>query len=248
MDLGLRDKKAIIVGASRGIGRAIAVCLAEEGCDVAICARGKAGVTETGATLERKGGRVLGEALDITEPAKATEWIRRVAALFGGIDILIWNASAQSRNWSEMFTTDIAACVNVVESALPYLTRSKNGSIVGIASQAASLPVPGYKAYAAMKAALVSYLTSTARELAPIGIRVNAISPSEIYSEDGVWGRIRRERPQRYDTALKKNIRGRLGTPEEVARVTAFICSPAASLVSGANILVDGISREFVQL
>jgi 3-oxoacyl-[acyl-carrier protein] reductase len=248
MDLGLRGKRAVVIGASRGIGRAIANCLGEEGCDVAICARREEGVTETVAALSGKGVRASGEAVDVTDSASAVEWLQRVAKEFEGIDIFVWNVSAQSRDWGAMYNTDIAACVHVVESVVPYLKASKHGSIIGIASQAASLAAPGYKAYSAMKAAFVSYLASLARELAPSGIRVNAVSPSEIYSEDGIWERIRRERPERYEEALKKTPMGRLGTPEEVARVVAFVCSPAASLMSGSNILVDGMSREFVQL
>jgi 3-oxoacyl-[acyl-carrier protein] reductase len=247
MDLGLKRKRAVVIGASRGIGRAVAIYLANEGCDVAICARSAAGVAEVENILSSKGVRACGVALDITDLRAAADWARDLPSLLGGLDILVWNVSAQSREWNRSFQTDIVACVNIVDTLVPVLERSECPSIVGIASQAALLAVPNYKAYSAMKAAFVSYLTALARDLADRGIRVNAISPGEIDDPEGIWGRIRQERPERYAEALRKNIRGSLGTPEEVARVVVFVASPAASLVSGSNILVDGMSRDFVQ-
>jgi 3-oxoacyl-[acyl-carrier protein] reductase len=248
MDLGLKGKRAAVVGASRGIGRAIAIRLAEEGCDVAFCARNSDAVADVADIISSKGVRPLGTTLDVTELAAATVWARRLPSLLGGLDILVWNVSAQSREWDRCYQTDIVACVNVVEALVPALQHSCCGSIVGIASQAALLAVPGHKPYSAIKAAFVSYLTALARELAASRIRVNAISPGEIEDPDGIWGRIRRERPERYEVALRKNIRGSLGTPDEVARVAVFVASPAASLISGSNVLVDGMSREFIQL
>lgn len=248
MDLGLAGKRAVVVGASRGIGRAVAVGLAEEGCHVAVCARREVGVAEITSAIAAKGVTAIGRALDVTDLQTAREWVGEVAATLGGLDVLVWCVSAQSRDWVDCFRTDIAACVNLVEAAVPSLEASGQGAIVGIASQAASLAVPDYKAYSAIKAALVSYLASLARELASRGVRVNAVSPGEVFDEGGIWGRIRRERPDRYEAALRKNIRGRLGTPEEVARVVVFVSSPVASLISGANVLVDGMGRDFLQL
>lgn len=247
MDLGLRSKRAVVVGASRGIGRAVAICLANEGCDVAVCARSPGGVATVENILSSKGVRACGVVLDVTDLQTAADWARDLPSQLGGLDILVWNVSAQSREWNRSYQTDIVACVNIVDTLVPVLQRSDCASIVGIASQAALLAVPNYKAYSAMKAAFISYLAALARDLAARGIRVNAVSPGEIDDPEGIWGRIRQERPERYAEAVRKNIRGTLGTAEEVARVVAFVASPAASLISGSNILVDGMSRDFVQ-
>ncbi|HZR43946.1 MAG TPA: SDR family oxidoreductase [Ktedonobacteraceae bacterium] len=247
MDLGLRGKKAIISGATRGIGRSIAECLATEGCDVAICARTATEVNEAVSAMRVHGVNAMGSNLDVANTSAFAQWINQAAEDLGGLDIYISTVSAQSFDWARSFEVDIQACVSGVEAALPHLKKSDHGSIVAIASQAALLSVPSYKPYSAMKAALISYMSSLSRELAPLGIRVNVVSPGEIYFEGGFWQRMEQEDPDLVAEALHKNILGRFGTPLEVARAAVFLASPAASFISGTNLLVDGASKEHVQ-
>lgn len=239
--------KAVVTGATRGIGRAIATLLSAEGCDVGFCARTAGDVAEFEGELRAAGGNVASGVVDVADLDNLRAWLEEAARKLGGVDILVSNVSAQSFDWDRSYHVDIRACVNAVEAVMPYLRASKAGSIVAIGSQAAMLSVPSYKPYSAMKAALLSYMSALSRELAPAGIRVNVVSPSEIYFKGGFWERMEREDPALFRAALAKNTSGRFGTPEEVARAVAFLASPAASFISGANLLVDHASREHVQ-
>lgn len=248
MDLGLRNKNVIVVGATRGIGRAIAECFAGEGANVAFCARNSAMVKQAVADLKKKGApEVYGESVDVADTNAFGDWIRSTAEFFDGAHAYVWNVSAQSFDWRQSCEVDLLSCVAGVDAVVPLLERSGAGSIVAIASQAALVSVPSYKAYSAVKAGLISYMSSLSVELAPRGIRVNTVSPSEIYFAGGFWERIKTEDPQLYASALAKNPFGRFGTPEEVARAVLFLSSPAASFISGTNLLVDGASKQHVQ-
>lgn len=247
MDLKLSGKKVIVVGGTRGIGRSIAECFSEEGCNVAICARNKDQVDETVKFLQAKGNMAYGERVDVTDTVNFKKWINHATNTLGGLDIYISNVSAQSSDWEKSYQVDILACVHGIEAALPHLEKSPHASIIAIASKAALLKVPSYKAYSAVKAALISYISSLSKELSPKGIRVNIVSPGEIYFDKGFWHRIEKEDPELFKKTLEKNNIGRFGTPEEVARTVVFLSSPAASFISGANLLVDGGSLEHVQ-
>jgi NAD(P)-dependent dehydrogenase (short-subunit alcohol dehydrogenase family) len=247
MDLALAGNKVMVTGASRGIGRAVAEMFAEEGCDVAICARKADGVERAVEALESRGVRAVGGVVDVADTRDLRRWVGDAAAELGGLDILVSNVSAQSYEWRRSVEVDVLACVELVEAALPYLVRSRAGAIVSIASQAGLLAVPSYKAYSAVKAALISYMGSLSRELAPQGIRVNVVSPGEIEFEGGFWERMRAEDPQLVSRTLARSAMGRFGTALEVARAVVFLASPAAGFISGTNLLIDGGSKEFVQ-
>lgn len=253
MDLGLEGRKAIVTGASRGIGRRTAEVLAEDGCAVGICARGAEGVEETVRALEGKGARAFGRALDVADGPALGAWVRDAADAFGGLDIVVANVSALGggegeEGWWRSFEVDVMHTVRTVEAALPFLRGSDAASIVIVSSVAAREAGPFGGPYGAVKAALVQYAKDRAVHLAPEGIRVNVVSPGTIYFEDGFWGRMKRENPQFYEGALGSNPLGRMGTPAEVARTIAFLASPASSFTTGANLLVDGAITPGVQL
>ena len=252
MDLGLTGKKAIVTGGTRGIGRAIVERLSTEGCDVALCARNSEEVGKAVQALEKQGGRSFGKAVDVTQASALSTWVGEAAEQMGGVDILVPNVSAlavsnEEKSWIAGFDTDIMGSFRAVEAALPHLEKSSCGSIVLIASTAALEVYLGPRPYNSMKAALVAYATGLSRDLAPKGMRANVVSPGSIYFEDGVWGNAKRNSPEMYSTMLERNPMGRMGRPEEVANAVAFLASPAASFVSGANLVVDGALTQRIQ-
>ena len=252
MDLGLTGKKAIVTGGTRGIGRAIVERLSAEGCDVALCARNSEEVGKAVQALEKQGGRSFGKAVDVTQASALSTWIGEAAEQMGGVDILVPNVSAlavsnEEKSWVAGFDTDIMGSFRAVEAALPHLEKSSCGSIVLIASTAALEVYLGPRPYNSMKAALVAYGAGLSRDLAPKGMRANVVSPGSIYFEDGVWGNAKRNSPEMYSTMLDRNPMGRMGRPEEVANAVAFLASPAASFVSGANLVVDGALTQRIQ-
>jgi 3-oxoacyl-[acyl-carrier protein] reductase len=244
MDLGLRGLNAIVTGGTKGIGRAIVDLLAAEGCNVALCARSPEDVAITLKAVQAKGVKATGAALDVTTD-KLAPWIQKAAAELGGCDILIPNVSALSagatmQEWHDCFTIDVLASVRTVDAALPILEKSKHASIVAISSVAAVEVARGVRAYTAAKAALIAYISSIAATYATKGIRANSVSPGTIFFQGGVWHRRQQNQPEVYDAAFKRNPFGRMGKPEEVANAAVFLASPAASFISGTNLVVDG--------
>lgn len=245
MDLGLKGKTALVTGGSKGIGRAIAEMFAAEGAGVAICARKPEEVSATVKALAAKGVPAWGRALNVADGAALQKWVEGAAAELGGIDILVCNVSAISigdtpETWEASFRTDIMHSVNAVHAALPWLEKSKAASIALISS------VSGFEvdfaagSYGASKAALIHYAKGLAQQLAPKGIRVNAVSPGNTYFDGGVWQSIEHGNPDFYKMALGLNPTGRMGTAEEVAYGVVFVTSPVASRISGTNLIIDG--------
>ena len=244
MDLGLKGLHAVITGGSRGIGRAIAHALAKEGADVAICARGTQGLEDAHKDLQGHNIEVFSKALDVRDGAALEAFVGEAAEALGGIDILISNPSggggADEASWRATFEVDLMGAVRSVQAAMPHLLRSEAASVVFIGSTAAVETFGGPPSYNAIKAALITHMNGLSQTLGPQGIRVNVVSPGPIYFEGGNLEMIQQSMPQIYEGALAQCAIGRMGTPEEVARAVVFVASPAASLITGANLVVDG--------
>ena len=252
MDLHLQGKKAIVTGGTKGIGLAIAQTLASEGCDIAVCARDATLVEKTVANLSAKGVQAHGASADVTDGDSFRHWISQAAGQLGGLDILVANVSAlagapDEAAWRAGLETDVLGTVRAVEAGLPFLKESDCGSIVAIASTAALENFFGVRAYNAIKAAVIAYMSALANTIAGQGIRANTVSPGTIFFEGGVWDQRRQEMPEVYEAALAKNPTGHMGTPQDVANAVAFLASPAAQFVTGTNLVVDGALTQRVQ-
>lgn len=255
MDFGLKGKKAVITGGTRGIGRAIAESLAAAGVDIAICARHAEPVDAATAALRAMGVHAFGATLDVAEGPALKSWIAEAGTALGGIDILIANPSAfgignSEADWKNSFDVDLMGTVRAVEAAEPFLLKAaaeKGDAAIVILSSAAVAETDYESAYGSIKAALAYYAKGVARRLAPQGIRTNVISPGTIYVPDGFWANAQQHMPELYETFLKRNPMGRMGCPKEIARVATFLASPLASFTTGANVVVDGAFTSRVQ-
>lgn len=244
MDLGLKGARAVVTGASRGIGRAIADVLAAEGADLAMCARSAGPLAEAAEELRATGATVVDQALDVTDADALRAFLDRAAAELGGIDVLVSNVSAGgSADWQAGFATDVMPFVTMAEHARPHLAASERGGSIVLVSTTSALhtgPPSGPNAYGALKAALNHHAAALARTLPAEGIRVNMVSPGPIEFPGGSWDRRKKDAPDFY-TSIRSSIpAGRLGRPEEVARAVAFLAAPASSFTTGANLVVDG--------
>jgi len=253
MDLRLKGKRALITGGSKGIGRAIANGLAEEGCDIAICARDARGVALAVDDLKAMGVNAHGASVDVGERAALEGFIGKAAETLGGLDILICNASAFAEGASEeafraAFEIDLLHTRNACEAALPWLETSQGGSIIAISSISGSEDYGyGSVSYGTMKAALFFYVKSLSRHVAAKGIRANVVSPGTTLFDGGFWDRVRINDPRGFETNVAANPLGRMARPEEIADAVVFLASPRASFISGTNLVVDGTLTMRVQ-
>lgn len=243
MHLQLDGLTAVVTGGTAGIGAAIVRALASEGCAVEFCARAEDSVARTSLACADLPGHVRGTVLDVVDEDAMDRWLARV----GAYDIFVPNVSAISADWKAAIEVDIQATVRNTEVTVPYLLCSKHAAITYIGSKAGSLAAPLSAAYGASKAAMAHYMKSLSARLLP-GVRVNTVSPGDTLADHGVWDRARSQEPAVYERVVGRNPMGRLATPDEIAKVVAFISSPAASFVAGANWYVDGGSIAHVQI
>jgi NAD(P)-dependent dehydrogenase (short-subunit alcohol dehydrogenase family) len=252
MDLGLSGRKALVTGGTKGIGRAIADLLAAEGADVAICSRNADDVAAAVTALKAHGGTATGRAVDVADGPALAAWVADAAGELGGLDIVVPNVSAlavggDDAAWKAGFDIDMMGTVHAVNAAMPFLEKSDAGSIVIISSVSGREIDFAAGPYGAFKAALIHYAQGLAFNLAAKNIRANTVSPGNTYFPGGVWENIEKGIPDLFAKAMALNPTGRMGKPEEMARAAVFLASPAASFITGTNLVVDGALTRGVQ-
>ena len=252
MDLQLKGKTAVVTGATRGIGRSIAEAFADEGADVAICARNAEQVAEAVKALEAKGVKAFGQAVDIGDGPAIKAFVKAAGEALGGIDVLVSNASAlvqgnDEASWKAMFDVDVMGAVRTLEAGLPFLEKAgadKGDAAFIITSSISAAEADNPSSYGAMKAAQIHFAKGVARQYAPKKVRCNVVSPGTVFFEGGVWGNVKAGMPQFFEQMIARNPTGRMATPEEIAAATVFLASPRSAFTTGINMVVDGaISR-----
>jgi len=246
MDLKLKGKNVVITGGSKGIGKRIAFAFANEGANVAICARGEEALEQTKGELLEKNVKVYTEICDISNYTALNSFLENAKDSIGSVDILVHNASALAvgpglEDWKASLDVDLMAAVHACNKVIPWMTDGNGGSIILISSTSGLEcdPMPDF-GYTAAKAALISYAKKLAVLHAPQGIRANAIAPGSIEFPGGVWDNIKTHQPELYEMAKGGIPSGRLGTPEEVADVAVFLASSRANWITGECVSVDG--------
>jgi len=249
MDLGLQDARAVVTGASRGLGLAIADALAAEGAAVALLARGAEGLAGAAARVGRHGGVVVTRTVDVTDHAALTAAVAEVADELAGLDKVVANAGGTVGNnlldstaaeLTATFELNAGHAATLVRAAHPHLVSAGGGAVVLVTSVTGSRVAPR-TTYAVAKAAEIHLARVLADELAGDRIRVNAVSPGSILFEGGGWDTLRRGDPETFAAFEREEFPwGRLGHAHEVGDVVTFLLSDRAAWVTGADIVVDG--------
>jgi 3-oxoacyl-[acyl-carrier protein] reductase len=244
MNLGLTGKNVVVMGASKGIGKSIALSLSAEGANLAICARGEEALRSVESDIKQQGVKVFASNCNVGNREALNEFLESAKRDLGSIDILVNNVSAlrfgdEQIDWETSVNIDLMGSVWATQKVVPWMTEAGGGSILFISSISA-LEAGSPPSYAAMKAAIISYSKTMAVQLAPQNIRVNTIAPGSIEFEGGIWDMVKQHNRSMYDMALGSIPLGRMGRPDEVGDVAAFVVSPRASWITGACIPVDG--------
>lgn len=243
----LKDRVAIVTGASRGIGRAIAIAFAGAGADLAILARSEDGLQETAAEIGSRGRKALQVLTDVSDPQAVRAAVDQTVETFGTVDILVNNAGAAPfrasvlgsgiEGFEKYLRLNFLSALYAIQSVGPVLQAKRSGCVLNMASIAGLTAARGLAYYGAAKAALINLTKTTAVEWAPMGVRVNALAPGWIETD---MTAPRREDPAARDSMLLEIPMGRFGSADEVSAAAVFLCSDAASFITGAVLVVDG--------
>lgn len=250
MDLQLRGKKAIVTGATKGIGKAIVQTLAREGVDIALCARNMDEVETTVAGLKQLGVAAYGAVVDVQNKSEYQGWLEQAVNSLGGVDLFVPNVSAGGgmegdESWQKNFEVDVMGTVRGCETLLPHL--QSGSAICFISSTAAVENFIAPQAYNALKAALINYAKHLSQAQAPNGIRVNTVSPGPVFIEGGAWDQIKTHMNDLYNGTLAQIPLGRMACAQDIANAVAFLLSPAACIITGTNLIADGGFTKGVQ-
>lgn len=243
----LAGRHALITGASRGIGRSMAIRFAEEGADVAITARSAENLADVSEAVRATGAQCTVIAVDVTDPSAATRIVAESLAGLGGLDVLVNNAGGNNfmssvadmrySGWEKAIELNLNSIVRLMQAALPSMISSGNASIINVASVAGALSAPYMAHYGAAKAALISLTRSSAVELALQGVRVNALVPGWIETDLTDFAR-ENEGVER--SLIDRVPMKRWGTSDEIASAALFLASDASSFMTGQSLVIDG--------
>lgn len=246
MDLGLSGKSCVVIGGSRGIGRSIALGLAAEGANVAICARNEKPLRAAESEISERGVQAYAHSCDVADTAALTSFLDAARSELGSVDVLVHNASAlavgpELSDWEASIRVDLMAGVHAAEHVMPWMKEAGGGSIIFVASTSGLEADPGPSfGYTAAKAGLIAHAKKLAVMHGSEGIRANAIAPGSIDFPGGIWAKVKEHQPDFYESVRAGIPWGRFGTPEEVADVAVFLVSPRAAWVAGECLSVDG--------
>nr|WP_087572889.1 SDR family oxidoreductase [Sphingomonas sp. CDS-1] len=248
MDLELSGLKVILGGATRGISREIAKLLAAEGAELGLFSRNGDALEDM---KEELGGKIVAREFVLEDRDGYKTMLSGLAEELGGCDIFIHSISSSgaqgSMDWDESYRLDMLGAVDGCETLEPYLEKSKAGSVILMSSTAAFETFLVPQAFNAIKAAVITYGKQLSQAWAPKGIRVNMVSPGPITYPGGNWEGAKALMPDLYNGIVSQIPMGRMGNPDEVAKVVAFLASPAAGYVTGTNVVVDGGFTKRVQ-
>jgi 3-oxoacyl-[acyl-carrier protein] reductase len=249
MELGLKDKVVIVTGASRGIGKAIALGFASEGARLSVCARTPEPLKSAVGEFRALRAEVFARPTDLTQGREAEAFVQETLDKCGRIDVLVnnvggsrWTATEEisDEEWHEILDWNLVSAARMSRAVVPQMKKQEGGAIIMISS-IWGREGGGHITYNASKAAEISLAKSLARELAPHNIRVNSIAPGSILFPGSGWDRRQRSDPKGIAEFVKRDMPlGRFGKPEEIANVVVFLASERASLLTGACINVDG--------
>lgn len=251
MDLGLKGKKVIIGGATRGLSKEAVKLFAAEGCDIGMFSRNGEALAELASGFSGKGGTYATREFSLDDREDYKSMLKSLADELGGCDIFVHSISSSgaqgAADWEESFRIDMLGAVDAVDALEPYLEKSGSGAIVMMSSTAAIETFLIPQAFNAIKAALITYASQLSQALAPKGIRVNSVSPGPISYGGGNWEGVKAVMPDLYSGIEAQIPMGRMGTPEDVAPGIVFLASPAAKYITGTNLVIDGGFTKRVQ-
>lgn len=244
MDLGLKGKRALVTGSTRGIGRAIAETLLAEGASVSVCARNPDDVAAAVSDMSGQ-GTVVGEAVDAADLPSVEAWVAASAEKLGGIDIYVHNTSGKPQKvlaeWSRNFEIDLMSLVGGVAAAKDALSADGGGSLVSIGTTAVAEHFgSGSGSYSAFKAAVTNWTLGQAQVLGAQGIRCNVVSPGPVFVDGGDWDTIQTAKPEFFEATVAAHPTGRIGNTQDVANAVTFLAGDAAAHINGTNLTVDG--------